>query len=400
MKIRRPDPCLIEIGDALVPDIAQLLRGELRLDPSVGVHLLCAVTGRRVVLTPDQLAIIARLTSTQWHEVDELTRLGLATKDDVLALIQRGAVISDSDEAGMATLREGEARLREIGWHPLAAVYHAHSRWSGVMSDEGTRDHNDQAHRERLIAATQAHGPVPSHFHGRTDAIATAPLPRERLEGHLWEALRSRRTTRHFDASRPLPLRDLGHLLHGTFGAQGLQELAPGVVAIRRTSPSGGALHPIEAYPLVMKVEGIKPGFYHYSSEQHALSLLTPLDEDEARRLATSLTVGQSYFSQAQALVFHVGRVDRHHWKYRRHPKAYKALLLDSGHLSQTFYLLAADQGLGAFYTAAINDADAGARLGLDPLAEVVIGANGLGIIDDTAHELHLQPAPFEPAMT
>ena len=95
--------------------------------------------------------------------------------------------------------------------------------------------------------------------------------------------------------------------------------------------------------------------------------------------------------------MFHVARLERHHWKYRRHPKAYKAVLLDSGHLSQTFYLLATEQGLGAYYTAAINDADVGAALSLDPLSHIPIGANGLDIIEPSLQALHLQPAPWLP---
>ena len=90
-------------------------------------------------------------------------------------------------------------------------------------------------------------------------------------------------------------------------------------------------------------------------------------------------------------------RLDRHHWKYRNHPKAYKAVLLDSGHLSQTFYLLATERRLGAFYTAAINDLDVAARLGLRPQIEIAIGASGIGVPDPDCDQLHLKPEPYVP---
>jgi SagB-type dehydrogenase family enzyme len=180
----------------------------------------------------------------------------------------------------------------------------------------------------------------------------------------------------------------------------GTEVLAPGVVALKRTSASGGALHPIEAYPLVVNVQGLEPGFYHYETGSHSLALIAAMTEKQAREHAAALTIGQTYFAEAHALVFHVARLDRHHWKYRRHPKAYKAVLLDSGHLSQTFYLLAADRGLGAFYTAAINDIDVGALLKLDPLTEIVIGANGIGVPDPGRNQLHLRPEPYEPVAT
>ena len=95
--------------------------------------------------------------------------------------------------------------------------------------------------------------------------------------------------------------------------------------------------------------------------------------------------------------MFQAARFDRNSWKYRRHPKAYKAVLLDAGHLSQTFYLLAAERGLGAFYTAAINDADIAAALGLDALSAGVIGMHGVGIIDPSRNLLHFRPEAYIP---
>ena len=176
------------------------------------------------------------------------------------------------------------------------------------------------------------------------------------------------------------------------FGACGIEELAPGMTAVKRTSPSGGALHPIEAFPLVIDVEGLAPGFYHYRGDDHRLELVARVPAEEARPLAARLVAGQDYFADAAALVFHVARLDRQFWKYRQHPKAMRVLLLDSGHLSQTFYLAATDLGLGAFYTAAINDADIAGILCLDSSARMVIGANGIGVADPTRDQLHLRP--------
>lgn len=397
MQIRRRNPCLIEISDELVPNIAMLLQGSMQLDTTVQIAMLCPLGGQRISLAPDEVLFLARLTAHGWHRVSDEAACGPLTADGILDLAARGALVTDTDAPADVALREGEARLDTIGWHPLAAVYHAMSRWQGVIGDAGSRDHGDEAHRERLVANAEKHGPLAPHFPRRTDALSQHLLPLDPLEDTFAQVLRARRTTRHFDQSRELPLADFSRVLRATFGAMGTQELAPGMVAIRRTSASGGALHPIEAYPLVIKAEGLTPGFYHYESGRHALALLLAMSEAEARAQAVALTIGQTYFAEAHALVFHVARLDRHHWKYRRHPKAYKAVLLDSGHLSQTFYLLAAERNLGAFYTAAINDGDLGTRLGLDPLLEFAIGANGLGVIDGTRSQMHLHPAPHIP---
>ena len=53
-------------------------------------------------------------------------------------------------------------------------------------------------------------------------------------------------------------------VLHHVFGCHGHVPVLDGIVALKRTSPSGGGLHPVEAYPLVLRVEGVEPGLYHY----------------------------------------------------------------------------------------------------------------------------------------
>ena len=55
------------------------------------------------------------------------------------------------------------------------------------------------------------------------------------------------------------------------------------------------------------------------------------------------------------------------------------AIMMDAGHLSQTFYLLAAEAGLPAFVTAAVNEIDITAALGLDPIRDGVIAVCGCG---------------------
>lgn len=397
MQIRRRSPCLIEFEDTLVPDLAALLRGKAKLDSSITPNLLCPIAQKKLSLSIDEVRVISAISADRWHSPIEVARSSGVPVAGILSMVERKLLCSDGDDPAATELREAEARLNSVGWHPHAAIYHALTAWQNVTGDEGSRDHGEVAHIERLKAHAMINGDLPPHFHRRDDAQERTPLPVEPFDDNFARVLSARRTTRHFLSAEPLPLTDFTRLMHGTFGAMGTETLAPGMVAIKRTSPSGGALHPIEAYPLVMHVEGLQPGFYHYEPATHMMALLEAIPSGLARRVAAALTAGQEYFAGAHAMVFHVARIDRHHWKYRRHPKAYKAVLLDSGHLSQTFYLLATQRGLGAFYTAAINDIDVCNRLRLDPLREVVIGANGVGVADYGRDELHLNPQPYIP---
>src|SRR5262249_10346024 len=72
-------------------------------------------------------------------------------------------------------------------------------------------------------------------------------------------------------------------------------------------------------------------------------------------------------------------RFYRNFWKYRQHRKAYSVVLMDVAHLSQTFYLVCAQLGLGAFLTAAINHVNIEEHLGLDGFAEGGIALTGCG---------------------
>jgi putative peptide maturation dehydrogenase len=191
--------------------------------------------------------------------------------------------------------------------------------------------------------------------------------------------LLARRTTRWFDPTASMTLDELDGVLRYVFGCHGFARNVADVVCVKRTSPSGGGLHPIEAYPIISNVAGVPSGLYHYNARRHSLSLLEDLDAAEARQLATFFMCGQKYFGIAHAVFILTARFCRNHWKYRRHQKAYAGILMDAAHLSQTLYLVAAELGLGAFVTIAINSRDIEQRLRLDGVSEGVIAVIGCG---------------------
>ncbi|MBR7508656.1 nitroreductase family protein, partial [Mycobacterium tuberculosis] len=72
------------------------------------------------------------------------------------------------------------------------------------------------------------------------------------------------------------------------------------------------------------------------------------------------------WFADAAVHLVLVPRYARTYWKYRNHAKAYRALLLDVGHISQALYMAATERGMAAFVTAAINEGDTEVAFGLD----------------------------------
>jgi putative peptide maturation dehydrogenase len=215
-------------------------------------------------------------------------------------------------------------------------------------------------------------------------------LPAAQRDGQLYDALLRRRTTRSFDTERALPAAELATVLRYVFGYHGFAPLFGEITTLKRTSPSAGGFHPVEAYPLVLRVEGVEPGLYRYDGRGHALERVAAIEPGDARELAARFVCGQTYFADAHVVVVLAVRFERAFWKYRNHPKALAALLMDAAHLSQTLYLVCTELGLGAFVTAAVNNVDIDERLGLDGYAEGALAVCGFGI---PAAEL----SPFDP---
>jgi putative peptide maturation dehydrogenase len=387
-RVRRPHFLALWLDDTPLLDVERLLQGEVRTQALRHVFAATALTGERVALTAGELELVLATPATEWVEPE--------APDTARRLALRGVLLSDEEDGELAALRQRHERLEQVGWSREAALFHHGSSWRGVDLRELTgleqlADLVPQAD-ETMRRLIERHGPPPAAAYSRADASAVQELPAVRAGGPLYELLHRRRTCRNF-ALEPLTLEELSTVLLHVFGYTGSAELGAGEVALRRTSPSGGALHPVEAYPLVVGVEALEPGLYHYAGDRHALELLEPLGHKEAARLALDLVCGQTYFAGVQALVLLTARFERAFWKYRNQPKALAAVWMDAAHLSQTLYLVAAELGLGAFVTLAVNDADADERLGLDGITEGTLAACGLG-------KPAPEPSPVDPAFS
>lgn len=216
MQVKRRRFALIQIADQVLPDFDRLLSGTLAFTHATIADLLCAVTGERIRLQADELAALARLADQDWTDAEAFavaSGLGLAR---IRSLVARGALICDGDDADAARLRDGEAALEQIGWHPLAATYHRHTAWSGIEGDESKRDHSDQRHRERLQEMVRLHGLPPAHFVVRGQAAEEQLLPLDALEhSALFDLIRRRRTTRAYREQEWLALDDFSAVLAG-----------------------------------------------------------------------------------------------------------------------------------------------------------------------------------------
>jgi putative peptide maturation dehydrogenase len=367
MKIRRCAVLYIEPREVLEIDWAALFSGASALAGKSSWIALAPHLGHEVVLDIDEVKALGAISQTVWQEQSDAARsFGLVRIERLLA---QGLLVSD-DEADSAH-RGRDDTLRSQHWRPVSALAHAFSRWEGVTVGSG-----DNVPSFQDLVDQNGAPPAPTIERCAPELAIKLPAPDG---GSLDELMFRRYTGRNFDVQAELPMATVARLLQRTFGAQELHKMAEDGYIFKKLSPSGGSMHPIEAYVMVQRVEGLAPGLYHYHPVNHSLEPVQLMEAAQAAVLARQMVADQQWFADAPMLVVMAARVKRNFWKYRNHMKASKALALDGGHLSQNFYLLATEAGLAAFITAAVNDVDIERALGLDHLCDAVIAVCGCG---------------------
>jgi SagB-type dehydrogenase family enzyme len=129
-------------------------------------------------------------------------------------------------------------------------------------------------------------------------------------------------------------------------------------------------------YVISLRLDGLARGIYHYHPVYHRLEQIrSGVTAADASRYCAR----QSYVGKAAALFVMTAVFPRMMWKYRN-ARAYRVVLLDAGHLCQTFCLVATWLGLAPFCTAALKDSLIEHDLGIDGVRESVIYVAGLGL--------------------
>ena len=250
------------------------------------------------------------------------------------------------------------------GWSPEAAFFHFGTRGGSYPDDK-------LAHDRALRKKARTDPPPAPTKTTRGKRIALAPA--EDL-GDLSAALLDRRTWRNFDPA-PVTLDDLATLLRLTWGVQKRAHVRGQGPIVLKTSPSGGARHSIEAYVLARNVRGLPAGAYHYDAARHQL---VDLRRRVSSRLITRLLAKQHYYGPAAAVIVMTAVFERAMWRYPFN-RAYRSLLIEAGHLGQTFCLAATAKRLAPFCTMAFYDEKVEELLGLDGRQDSALYVVGVG---------------------
>lgn len=280
----------------------------------------------------------------------------------VAQLVECGAlVIRGSEEAA-----DDAAYNKEWAWGTMAGLFHFGVRDSRFH----TARQSDRLVREkaRRQPATEMYAPNP---HGPVSGEIA--LQRPRLTDPVLAAMHARRTVRGF-TSKPLTLDEIGTCLFAGLRIVGFYEHdSLGRMPLKMT-PSGGARNPFEAYVYARRIDGLARGIYHYSALDHSLA---PVLQTHLPR-PSQLLSGQRWADEAAAIVFLVADFGRTMWKYD-HPRSYRVVVAEAGHIAQNVSVAAARLGLAADPTMSIQDSLTEATLDIAPPLQSPLYALSLG---------------------
>jgi SagB-type dehydrogenase family enzyme len=192
-----------------------------------------------------------------------------------------------------------------------------------------------------LVMQPQALGRVtiaPAH---ESEAIKL-PGPRHDSDTSFEKALLKRRSIRGYK-NAPLSRSEISQLL---WAAQGLTD-PRGL----RTTPSAGALYPLELSIVVGNVTGLQSGSYRYRPRTHELG---KIEEGDKRGELCSAALGQSSVRNAAAVIVVSAVYERTTVKYG--DRGIRYVHMEAGHAAQNICLQAVALDLGTVVIGAFRD--------------------------------------------
>jgi SagB-type dehydrogenase family enzyme len=323
------------------------------------------ITKRSFQIDLDTLMLLRYFSA--WRTASETFQaLGGYTRESISHSIQNlkdcGLLITEGSDQDKLETRFGKEWL----WPTASRYYHFSTK---IDNPHNTTEEIGQYYTRHLKGRRQP--PIYKSYPARPKIRL---LKDSGTEAPFFGVLRSRHTTREF-SGKPISFAEMSKLVYYTWGRISSYKTREFGELLHKTSPSAGARHPIETYAIVNNVKGIDAGIYHYSVRDHSLEHLKTGD---FRERCVALTAGHSWTRNASVLFIMTAVVARTAWKYRV-PRVYRAFLLDAGHLSQSFLLIATALRLGAFCIGIVRDNLIEEELNLDGISETILFVVGVG---------------------
>lgn len=140
----------------------------------------------------------------------------------------------------------------------------------------------------------------------------------------------------------------------------------------KRTTPSAGAIYPLELFILSKNVTGLDEGIYHYLPFEHALELI---DIGDHSKILAEACFHQKFIEQASFSVIITGDFKKTKQRYSTRGERY--VFMEAGHACQNMSIEATNQHLGTVVIGAFRDIEISELLNLGdwfPIAVMPFG--------------------------
>jgi len=190
--------------------------------------------------------------------------------------------------------------------------------------------------------------------------IIKLPKPKIESEFSLEETLNKRRSFRDYEKGS-LSLEQVSQLLWAAVGKN----------QYRKTAPSAGATYPLETYLVVGEVEGLEPGVFHYSPNEHSLERIK---EEDVRKKLSEAALGQEMIEEAPIDIVIAANYTRTTGRYGQ--RGIRYVHMEAGHVGQNVHLQVVALNLGTVMIGAFHDSAVKEVLGIkeEPLYMMPVG--------------------------
>lgn len=303
--------------------------------------------------------------------LEELTNLSSGNdplnKDIYIDLVQNNIIVNDDNPSYSD---DG------WGWDDLAKIFHIGTQ------DLPHENLSDSEYSRKYIKECEAYFEKAKLIDHKSNNVCIK-LPENNFcqisKSNFLKTLCNRQTSRNFN-DKLIELKKISTLMELTFSSSDRHEkyynsLNLNRVGDRKTSPSGGGLHPSQAYLYVNNVENLDKGIYKYDTKLHGLIKVNSIDND----FCLGKILNNQYFANdLSAGIFITSDFRKQWWKYK-HSRAYRVALLDIGHLSQTLLLISTALSMSTWISAAFDDTEVSKLLNTNHINEKPILFVGVG---------------------
>lgn len=192
------------------------------------------------------------------------------------------------------------------------------------------------------------------------------PFDKSRETIPLERAIKNRKSNRTF-TGQEIPLEDFSHLVYHSCAVKKVIDNNI-FISYKRNYPNSGNLGSVELYPIVLNVENLPSGIYHFNTVKHHLSLI---QEGDFRKWLTNNVFYQVEYETASLVLVLTVSFGRLMAKYGI--RGYRLGYLDAGHVSQNIYLLGNSLGLGVSASAGFIDEELDNALNIDGINQASV---------------------------